>query len=137
VLGFTHIHVDKLKKLKRGWIMGTRDNKYNFLKYVPEIVYDDWEEQSGIVILNLKVTDPIRKFAGWLVKRKPQSEIKFDKMCSYAWLSIDGEKAILDIAKSMSEQYGDNLDNSVYRLVTYMKYISKRGWITFKKVKKS
>ncbi|MCS4469783.1 PqqD family peptide modification chaperone [Clostridium botulinum] len=58
--------------------------------------------------------------------------MKFDKMSSEVWLSIDGEKSILDIAKIMSDKYGDKLEDSIYRLVTYIRYVSKRGWIAFK-----
>ncbi|MCS4473219.1 PqqD family peptide modification chaperone [Clostridium botulinum] len=59
--------------------------------------------------------------------------MKFDKMSSEVWLSIDGEKSILDIAKIMSDKYGDKLEDSIYKLVTYIRYVSKRGWIAFKK----
>ncbi|MCS4464864.1 PqqD family peptide modification chaperone [Clostridium botulinum] len=53
--------------------------------------------------------------------------MKFDKMSSEVWLSIDGEKSILDIAKIMSDKYGDKLEDSIYRLVTYIRYVSKEA----------
>ena len=115
--------------------MSAKDDKYNFLKYVPEIKYEDWNEKDGIVTLYFKVTDPIKKFAGWLVKKPPNCDIEFDNLCSKAWLLIDGEKCILDIARIVSKDSGDDLDTAIYRLVTYMKYVSKRGWVSFKKVK--
>ena len=35
----------------------------------------------------------------------------------------------------MQEKYNDSMENAIYRLTTYIKFLSKRGWITFKKVK--
>ena len=115
--------------------MSSKDNKYNFLKYVPEIKHDDWKVKNNKVTLYFKVTDPIRKFAGWLVKKSPNCDLEFDELCSKAWLCIDGERCLLDIARILSKESGDKLNDSIYRLVTYMKYLSKRGWISFKKVK--
>ena len=112
------------------------NDKYNFLLYVPEIKYDNWKTtERGNVILYFKVTDPIKRFAGWLVKKKPNCDMEFDDRCSAAWLLIDGDRSIFDIAKIMAKKYGDTMDDSIYRLITYMKFLSKKGWITFKKVK--
>lgn len=32
----------------------------------------------------------------------------------------------------MAEKYKSDVNGELYRLVTYLKYISKRGWIKFK-----
>jgi len=47
------------------------------------------------------------------------------------WRYIDGKRTVYDIAKLMAETYKENVDGELYRLVTYLKYISKRGWIKF------
>lgn len=112
-----------------------RDDKHNFLMYVPEIKHDNWKENNGKVILYFEVKDPIRKFAGWLVKKSPHCDMEFDELCSSAWLAIDGERSIYDIAKIMSLKSNDSITDSIYRIVTYMKFLSKKGWINFKKVK--
>ncbi|EJP6471270.1 PqqD family peptide modification chaperone [Clostridium sp. FAM 1755] len=112
--------------------MDSKDDKYNFLKQIPYRVNYNWVEKEGQVILTFKVNDPVKKFLGWLVKREPKCDVKFDKMSSEAWILMDGENSILDIAKIMSDKHGDKLEDSIYRLVTYIRYVSKRGWITFK-----
>ena len=112
-----------------------KDAKYNFLMYVPEIKHDTWEvNDEGRVVLYFKVNDPIKRFAGWLVKN-PNCDMTFDEPCSDAWLMINGENSIYDIVKVMQKKYNDSTENAIYRLTTYMKFLSKRGWITFKKVK--
>lgn len=111
------------------------NNRRNFLMYVPEIKYKNWKENNGKVILYFEVKDPIKKFAGWLVKKSPNCDMEFDELCSFAWLSIDGERSIYDIAKIMSLKSDDSIDDSIYRIITYMKFLSKKGWINFKKIK--
>lgn len=111
------------------------NDKYNFAMYVPEIKHSEWEVKEGKVTLYFKVNDPVKKFASWLVKKSPSCDVELDDMCSQAWLSIDGEKSIYDISKIMAKMYNEEINVSIYRLVTYMRYISKRGWIAFKEVK--
>lgn len=60
-----------------------------------------------------------------------EKEISDDR-CSTVWKHIDGERTIYDIAKIMATIYKEDLNKELYRLVTYLKYLSKRGWIKFK-----
>jgi len=102
-----------------------QDTKHNFALYVPEIKQENWEEKDGKVIIHIKVTDPVKKFLAWMVKRTPETK-----------LELDGKRTVYDIAKLMAETYKENVDGELYRLVTYLKYISKRGWIRFKEYDK-
>ena len=56
-------------------------------------------------------------------------------MSSAAWLCLDGRRSILEVARILSEKTGDDLDSAVARLVKFMRYIAKRGWIRFREVK--
>lgn len=108
------------------------DTKHNFALFVPEIKHNDWEEKDGKIILCLKINDPVKKFLAWMVKRNPVTNLKFDDRCSTVWKYIDGERTIYDIAKIMSKIYKEDINKELYRLVTYLKYLSKRGWIKYK-----
>ncbi|MFR1707330.1 MAG: PqqD family peptide modification chaperone [Clostridium sp.] len=110
----------------------TQDTKHNFALYVPEIKNTNWEERDGKVVILIKVTDPVKKFLAWMVKRTPETQLELDERCSTVWKYIDGERTVYDIAKLMAETYNESVDGELYRLVTYLKYISKRGWIRFK-----
>ncbi|HAR85741.1 MAG TPA: PqqD family protein [Clostridium sp.] len=113
-----------------------QDTKHNFALYVPEIKQENWEEKDGKVIIHIKVTDPVKKFLAWMVKRTPETKLELDERCSTVWKYIDGKRTVYDIAKLMAETYKENVDGELYRLVTYLKYISKRGWIKFKEYDK-
>ena len=49
---------------------------------------------------------------------------------------MDGTRSILDVARIQSEKTGDDIDEAVRRIVKFMRYIAKRGWIKFKEVQK-
>lgn len=106
--------------------------KYNFALYIPEIKHDEWkQDEDGIITIIVRTNDPVKKFLAWMVKRTPLTNIKLDERCSNVWKLIDGNRTVYDIAKIMSQKYNSELDGELYRLVTYLKYISKRGWIKF------
>lgn len=109
-----------------------QDTKHNFALYVPEIKINEWEEKDGKVVLSIKVNDPVKKFLAWMVKRTPVTKLELDDRSSTVWILIDGKATVYDIAKQMSEKYKEDINGELYRLVTYLKYLAKRGWIRFK-----
>lgn len=113
-----------------------KQDKYNFVLYIPEIIHKQYRlTDEGKVILDLGL-NPMKKLMGKLVNREPTSDIELDDLSSSAWLNMDGERSILDIAHIQSEKTGDDIDESVRRIVQFIRYISKRGWIKFKGYKK-
>ena len=112
---------------------GGGQDRYNFALYVPEIKHEEFRvTDEGKVVLDLEVT-PAKKLMGRLVNRTPVSDIEFDGLSSSAWLSIDGARSILDIARLQSETTGDGIDESAQRVAKLMRYLAKRGWIRFKR----
>lgn len=65
---------------------------------------------------------------------KALADLELDALCSSAWLSVDGTRSILDVARIQSEPTGDDIDEAVRRIVQFTRYIAKRGWIRFKEV---
>jgi len=106
-----------------------RKDKYNYALYVPVIRYKDWENIDGRVKLYFSINDPVRKFAGWLMKKSPYSDITFDEMSSMTWLYVDGKRTIFEISKLVNKD--DTMEESLRRVVTFFRYLSKKGWISF------
>lgn len=112
------------------------EDKHNFVLYVPEIIHTNWKvNDNGKVLLIFDVNNPITKIAGWLLKKKPNKDIEFDELCTSAWLNIDGERCIFEIAKIQKQNSNDNFKDSLIRLIKFMHYIQGRRWIKYKKVK--
>jgi hypothetical protein len=110
-------------------------DKYNFVLYVPEIKHHRFRvTEARRVVLELDI-NPIKKFMGMLARRRPVSEIEFDELASTAWLSMDGVRSILEVARIQSEKTGDDIDEAARRIVKFTHYIANRGWIRFKEVK--
>lgn len=113
-----------------------RKDKYNFVLYVPEVRHHRFRvTDAGRVVLELEI-NPVKKLMGKLVNREPVSDIELDELSSSAWLKMDGTRSILDIARIQSAKTGDDIDESARRIVKFMRYIAKRGWIRFKEVQK-
>lgn len=107
-------------------------DKYNFALYVPVIKEKNWDvNDEGRVTLHLTVKDPIRRFAGWLVKKSPKTELDLDELSSKAWRLIDGKRTIYEISKEMAKT-SDTPDDELRRLVTFIRYCSKKGWVGYK-----
>lgn len=111
-------------------------DEYNFVLYVPEITHEDWKIVDGKVLLNFKVINPVTRFMGILAKKKPIRDMLLDDMCSSAWLLIDGERSVYEIARIQAKKSGDEFKEDLRRLVIFIKYISKKGWVRYKRVKK-
>ena len=112
-----------------------QNDKYNFALYVPEITHKDWEIKDGKVLLNFEVKHILTKFAGFLANKEPVKDMLFDEMCSKAWLLIDGERSIFEIARIQSKSTDDEFKEDLRRLVEFIKFVSKKGWVRYKKVK--
>jgi hypothetical protein len=111
-------------------------DKYNFVLYVPEIKHHGFRvTDAGRVVLEFEI-NPVKKLMGKLVNREAVSDLELDELSSSAWLSMDGTRSILDIARIQREKTGDDIDEAVRRIVRFMRYIAKRGWIRFKEVQK-
>ena len=111
-------------------------DKYNFVLYVPEVRHHKFRvTDAGRVVLEFEV-NPVKKVMGKLVNREPSSDLELDELSSSAWLSMDGTRSILDIARIQSEKTGDDIDESARRIAKFMRYIAKRGWIRFKEVQR-
>ena len=112
-------------------------DKYNFVLYVPEIRHQRFRiTDEERVILDFEI-NPVKRLMGRLVNREPVSDIELDELSSSTWLSMDGTRSILDIARIQSEATGDDIDEAVRRIVAFMRYVAKKGWIRFKEVKKA
>ncbi|HZK52914.1 MAG TPA: PqqD family peptide modification chaperone [Desulfosporosinus sp.] len=107
-------------------------DKYNFALYVPVIKYMNWENINGRVKLYFSIKDPVRRLAGWLVKKSPANDLTFDELSSMTWLLVDGKKTIFEISKFVNIDNKDTMEESLRRVITFLRYIAKKGWITFK-----
>lgn len=103
----------------------------NFLLYVPKKKHKTWEIRKGKVYLIFYHNKAIEKFVRWLVKKPNVSDMAFDERGSAVWLLIDGKATVYDIGKKLEEKFGSSCQPVYERLIMYIRYLNRRGWITF------
>lgn len=108
-----------------------KNEKDNFLLYVPQIIHEDYTVKDGVVTLYFKHDKAVQKFAAWFVKKNNTSDMVMDNNSSAVWLLIDGKRNIYEISKIMAEKLGDTEEVAIERLVMHMRYLKKRGWIKY------
>lgn len=107
-------------------------DKYNFALYIPVIRMKDFKYTDGRVTLYFTIKDPVRRFAGWLVRKSPKNDLTFDELSSKVWMAIDGERTIFEIAKLLNKEGNEPIEESLRRVATFFRYLAKRGWVSFK-----
>lgn len=103
----------------------------NFLLYVPVKKHTDWEVKNGKVNLIFYHNKAIEKFMRWLVKKPYVSDIELDDIGSAVWNSIDGKTSVYDIGEKLLSQFGKKCDPVYDRLIMYLRYLNRKGWISF------
>ena len=105
----------------------------NFLLYVPKKKHNTWEIRKGKVYLIFYHTKLIEKFVRWLVKKSNISDIALDELGSTIWILIDGKATVYEIGKKLEEKFGDSCQPVYERLILYIRYLNRRGWISFER----
>lgn len=109
----------------------------NFLLYIPRKKHLTFEENKGIVKLVFYHDKAVEKFVRWLMKKPLTSDVELDKYGSRVWLLIDGNNSIYEIGQILLQEFGDKIEPVYDRLVMFIRYLNRKGWISFEKGDKS
>lgn len=105
----------------------------NFLLYRPLRKLEQWEVSGDKVKLIFEHNKPVERFMRWLIKKSKFSDLELDEMGSMVWQLCDGTKTVYDIALAMVEKFNDTEQNAIDKLIMFLRYLSRMGWITFEK----
>lgn len=104
----------------------------NYLEKVPVRGDFKWTTEDGIITLEIENKGVFNKIAQKLFKKPKISYVHLDKMGSFIWPQIDGEKSILDISESVDKEFGEEAKPLYERLAKYFQILSSYGFVTFK-----
>lgn len=107
----------------------------NFLLYIPKRRQITWKEKEGRVYLIFHHDKIAERFVRWLVKKPYVSDMELDSLGSSAWKLIDGNNSVYGIGQSLLKKYGTSCEPVYDRLILYLRYLNKKGWISFEKGK--
>lgn len=103
--------------------------------YIPEHKHDEWEVRNKKVFLVFQHDSFAERLARWLVKKPYVSDIELDELGSVTWQLIDGKNTVYDIAQKLTEKFGEKCQPINERLIMYLRYLNRKGWIRFAGVK--
>lgn len=103
----------------------------NFLLYIPKRKEIAWEEKDGKVYLVFQHEKVAEKFMRWLVKKPYISDLELDNLGSSTWKLIDGNNSVFGIGQRLLKEYGSKCEPVYDRLILYLRYLNKKGWISF------
>ncbi|MGE5678005.1 MAG: PqqD family protein [Pseudomonadota bacterium] len=111
--------------------MKNNSKKDNFMLYIPEHKHDRWELRNKKVFLIFQHDRFAERLTRWLVKKPYVSDIELDELGSATWQLIDGKNTVYDIAQMLVGKFGEKCQPVNERLIMYLRYLNKKGWIRF------
>ncbi len=105
----------------------------NYLEKIPVRGDFEWKtDDDGVVTLEIVNKGVFNTIAQKLLKKPRVSYIHLDKMGSFIWPIIDGEKSILDISEAVDKEFGEEAKPLYERLAKYFQILASYGFVTFK-----
>lgn len=89
-------------------------------------------DEAGIVTLEIENKGVINKVAQTFFKKPKVSYVHLDKLGSYIWSSLDGEKDVFSLGKEVEEKFGEVAHPLYERLIKYLEILSSYQFIIWK-----
>ena len=89
-------------------------------------------DEDGIVTLDIENTGFYNRVAQKLFKKPKVSHIHLDKLGSFVWPLIDGEKDIVALGVLVKEQFGEEAEPLYERLAKYFQILESYSFIEWK-----
>ncbi len=92
-----------------------------------------WEtDDEGIVTLKIENTGWANRIAQKLFDRPKVSHIHLDKMGSFIWPLMDGEKTITQLGQLVDEHFGEEAQPLYERLARYFQILDSYHFVEWK-----
>ena len=89
-------------------------------------------DEEGIVTLDIENTGVFNRVAQKLFKKPKISHVHLDKMGSFVWPLLDGEKDIVAIGVLVKEHFGDEAEPLYERLAKYFQVLDSYSFVEWK-----
>ncbi len=105
----------------------------NVLDYIPirstKITYN--KKENGLIEIILPRDSLIEKITRKLFFTPDKYRVELDKMGSFVWEQIDGERTIYEIAMLVKESFKEEAEPVYERLLQYINILRNNNFITF------
>ena len=107
--------------------------KKNYLDFVPKKnPAFCWElDDDGRVVILIENRGIYNRIAQKLLKKPRVSRITLEKFGSFIWRQIDGTRSVYEISGLVSEEFGEEAEPLIERLVKYLRILQNNRFILF------
>lgn len=107
--------------------------KQNLLDMIPHVNKSvTWSiNNDKNVEVVIKNTGVYNRIAQKIVKKPIISYIELDKIGSFIWVNINGERSIYDISQMIKEQFEEQVEPLYERLVVYFQMLKNQKFIEY------
>ena len=107
----------------------------NYLEKIPKHKTGlDWTiDENGLVTLNILNTGVFNRIAQKLFRKPKVSYIHLDKLGSFVWPLIDGEKDIFELGEAVDEKFKAEAHPLYPRLAKFFQIVDSYGFIEWVK----
>lgn len=89
-------------------------------------------DEEGLVTLDIENKGFFNRLAQKLFRRPKVSHIHLDRMGSFVWPLLDGEKDIVALGVLVKEHFGDEAEPLYERLAKYFQILDSYAFVTWK-----
>lgn len=104
----------------------------NLLDLTPVRIAEWTEEGAIVVVLRPVPPKPWQAPLAWLSAVATAKKLRLDAVGSHAWRAIDGRATVAEIAWSLSEAFGAEVEPAAERLGTLVRTMHHEGLITYR-----
>lgn len=88
-------------------------------------------DEAGIVTLEIENKGFMNRLAQKLFKKPKISYVHLDKLGSFIWPMLDGEKNVAALAEEVEKKFGEEAHPLYERLIKYLEVLSSYQFIKF------
>jgi glutathionyl-hydroquinone reductase len=107
----------------------------NVLDYIPirstKITYN--KKENGLIEIILPRNSIVERITRKLFFTPDKYRVELDKMGTFVWEQIDGQRTIYEIAMSVQERFKEEAEPLYERLLQYINILKNNNFIVFNK----
>ena len=109
------------------------ESQINYLDLIPQRSEElDWyTDRNGILVLKVENKGAFNTIAQKIFNKPRYTKVHMDKMGTFIWPLIDGERTIADIAILVKEEFGEAAEPLYPRIVKYFQIVESYHFIKF------
>ena len=116
----------------------SKKKQENYLDYVfqknPDFAWH--ENEDGSVVVEVEWKGFYNRLAQKMFKKPSKSDIALDKLGSFVWKQIDGERDLYEISELMKQEFGKDIEPVYERLFKFVEIMRDNKFVILKEVRK-